>query len=235
MGKNGRIRLLGGIVSWVTVAQWLPNCCEQWQLFLWSWDFCLVSAAWAAITVRKHTVMCRGRQGHVCVPGFVAGMTDGQNHILVGEVLHPLGHFCIPPLDELQQLHVSCTEDYTSRHSNSCVRCPDWKFHYVPYLWKYIESFDPANTTTPVTYRSCWRIKTRAPSVFKKKKKKLATTSFKSNILGPKDCFNFSYQFGLMNRHETLWMADYFALLKHPGVVYSADILYLHLLHTSWY
>lgn len=171
MGKNGRIRLLGGIVSWVTVAQWLPNCCEQWQLFLWSWDFCLVSAAWAAITARKHTVMCRGRQGHVCVPGFVAGMTDGQNHILVREVLHPLGHFCIPPLDELQQLHVSCTEDYTSGHSNSCVRCPDWKFHYVPYLWKYIESFDPANTTTPVTYRSCWRIKTRAPSVFKKKKK----------------------------------------------------------------
>ena len=73
------------------------------------------------------------------------------------------------------------------------------------------------------------------PPCLKKKKKKLATTSFKSNILGPKDCFNFSYQFGLMNRHETLWMADYFALLKHPGVVYSADILYLHLLHTSWY
>lgn len=32
MGKNGRIRLLGGIVSWLIVAQWLPNCCEQWHL-----------------------------------------------------------------------------------------------------------------------------------------------------------------------------------------------------------
>lgn len=146
--------------------------------------------------------MCRGRQGHVCVPGFVAGMTDGQNHILVGEVLHPLGHFCIPPLDELQQLHVSCTEDYTSGHSNSCVRCPDWKFHYVPYLWKYIESFDPANTTTPVTYRSCWRIKTRAPSVFKKKKKKVGNYIIQIKYFGAKRLFQFQLPIWT---HEQAW------------------------------
>lgn len=56
---------------------------------------------------KKKSCMCRESQGHMCVPGFVAGMTKGQSHMLVGEVLHPLDHFCVPPLDELQQLHVS--------------------------------------------------------------------------------------------------------------------------------
>lgn len=89
---------------------------------------------------------------YVCTLYFVAGMTKGKNHILVGEVLHPLDHFYVPPLDGLQQLLVSCTEDYTtSGCSNSCARGPDQKFHYVHYLWKYIEGSDPANTTTHYT------------------------------------------------------------------------------------
>lgn len=49
-----------------------------------------------------------------------AGQPQLSQHALVREVFHPLSHFCGPPLDELQQVHVTPVLRISDTHCFLC-------------------------------------------------------------------------------------------------------------------